>query len=311
MAQTDTLQKNEYIKTFPNQLALKLSYVNTENRFNYFQDENSERQEFKAIPNKKDRILLGVQYRSIEANIGISPNWLRGNKTSDSIDSKIYNINAKGFYKGWIQTLTIYHQRGFNLEENGQTRDAPFLETNKVGGSTAYSFNENFSYRATIGQKEKQTKSVGSVLYKVSYDYTNFVMESSGFDHNVNSLNLGITPGYYYNYVFSKNLFLAAGADIGLGLNYNDFGDNSIFSSVFLIAGSATLGFNFDKFFGGVYTNLSTRRYKGSNFIKLNDNIRYIEFFVGYRLKAPKILNKTADKVNEKLNLPTKEQLEQ
>ncbi|MCM5662366.1 DUF4421 family protein [Galbibacter mesophilus] len=304
MAQNDSLQKSEYIQTFPNQLAMKVSYVITENRFSYNQKEDGQNREFKAFPNKKNRILLGIQYRAIEANIGISPSGLPGNRTSDSIDSKIYNLNAKGFYKGWIQTLTIYHQRGFTLEENGEIREAPFLETNKFAGSTAYSFNEDFSFRATIGQKEKQLKSVGSVLYKVSYDYTNFVLESSGFENNVNALNLGITPGYYYNYVFSENLFLAAGVDVGFGLNYNDFGDNSIVSSVFLLGGSATLGFNYDRFFGGVYTNLSMRNYQGSNRIKLNDNIRFVEFFIGYRFKAPKILDKTADKVNETLRLP-------
>lgn len=292
----DTVSDDGYIKRFNSLIGLRFSFIDVSNSFDYYQGEN--KTTYDIIPNKKQRLALGFQYRFIEFGFGFSPSFLPGNDGDDT-DSDIYNLNFRGIYKGLIQTLSFYHQRGFKVKSNAENFDAPLLETNKIQGSTAFSLNDKFSYRATVGQREWQAKSAGSLIPKIAYDYTNFVMESSGFDQNLQSANIGLVPGYQYSYVINDHMFISAGASVGVGLNYNNFGGTGIFTTLFSMSANGVFGFNLNRYFGGIHADFSKLKYHGHNHIQLDDNIAYIDIYIGYRFKAPKILTKTADKIND------------
>ncbi|MCF8713720.1 DUF4421 family protein [Joostella atrarenae] len=300
-AQEDSLTDDGYIKKFNSLVGLKLSFIDVSNSFNYYESGN--KTTYDIIPNLKQRLSLGFQYRFIEFGLGVSPYFLPGNDADDNEDAEIYNMNFRFFYKGVIQTLSFYHQRGFTIESSAENYNAPYFETNKFQGSTAISLNDNFSYRATIGQREWQAKSAGSLIPKIAYDYTNFVMESSGFDHNANSFNISVVPAYQYSYVINDHMFLSTGASVGVGLNYNNFGGNSIVTSLFSISANGVFGFTLDRYFGGIHADLSKLRYSGKNHVELDDNITYVDFYIGYRFKPPKILTTTTDKINDKLKI--------
>ncbi|WP_335966756.1 DUF4421 family protein [Galbibacter sp. PAP.153] len=299
-AQVDSTASTNYIQKYHDKIALKLLFINAPNNF-FFTNENDDIK-YNIIPNKKERIALNVQYRAIEFGVGISPNFLPGNDPDSN--AEIYNLNFRGFYKGWVCNLSFYHQKGFDISYDGTRTEAPKFETNKIGGSIAYSFNENFSYRATIGQREWQRKNAGSFMPSVYWFYTNFVMESSGFDNNNGAFNIALAPSYFYNYVIGKNILLTAGTSAGFGLNYNNFGDETSIKPLYEFALNAGVSFNYNRFFYGVQGNVIFLKQKLNNYMRLSDNITYVNVHVGYRFPAPKALTKTADKINEKLNLP-------
>ncbi|MEL4307162.1 DUF4421 family protein [Joostella sp. CR20] len=297
----DTIPTDDYIKKFNSLVGIKLSFIDVSNSFDYYNQ--GDKTTYDIIPNLKQRLAVGFQYRFIEFGFGFSPTFLPGNKSKDNDDSEIYNLNFRGIYKGLIQTLSFYHQTGFTISSSDGDYNAPHFETNKIQGSTAFSLNDNFSYRATIGQREWQAKSAGSFIPKVAYDYTNFVMQSSGFEHNAQSANIGLIPGYQYSYVINDHMFISAGGAIGVGLNYNNFGGNGIFTTLFNMSANAVFGFNLNRYFGGIHADFSKLKYNGHNHIQLDDNITYIDVYVGYRFKAPKLLTKTADKINDTFNI--------
>lgn len=299
-AQQDSIFKNEYITRFPDKITTRVSLINTSN--NFYINEGDGEPVFKLEPNVRDYLGISVLFRSIEIDFGFAPDFFKLNK--DNEDSKLFNLNLRMFRNQWMQTIDLYSQKGFYVTQGGQEIFLPGVKTFKIGGSTSYIFNRNFSFRAIGFQNEWQTKSAGSFIPRIYYYYTKYTLKQDNLDENANTYNIAVSPSYYYNLSLSKNVLFSLGASLGVGLNHSsNLGDGNITSILYEFSGRSHLGYNSNTFFAGINSSILVLDHKIDRNRRQNDDIPFLEFYIGYRFKAPKKWTKFADDFNTKYGL--------
>ena len=293
-------QDSTYLVGFSDKITLRSSLQNTSNNFTIKDKRIREKTEF--IPNDKSYLSVAVLFRAVELSIGYAPNFLTENK--DNADSKLVTLNFRMFSKQFMQTVDYYKQVGFTVRTQDFTLPVQDLKTLKIGGSTSYIFNPNFSFRAITSQSEWQKKSTGSFIPGVSYNFTKFKLEDPVFENRLEqSLNIAVGPGYYYNWVFDEHYILSAGSTGGLGMNINRFEKrttvNGLAQLIFRLKG----GYNSESFFSGITINTQLLTRTSADEIVLNDSISFLEFYLGYRFNAPKKWIEKAEELNRKFGL--------
>ena len=159
---------NIYIRKFPEKITTRLSLVNTGNSFFINDSENGISYNLK--PNTREYLGLSVLFRSVELDFGFLPDFLKENE--DNGNSKLFNLNFRMFLGQWMQTIDLYQQKGFFADLNDLEIAYPDVKIFKIGGTTSYIFNPNFSFRAIGFQNEWQRKSAGSFIPGLHYYYT-------------------------------------------------------------------------------------------------------------------------------------------
>jgi hypothetical protein len=288
-----------FVREFPNKITTRIGLINTSNSF-FINDEASALR-YNLKPNTREYLGISILFRSIELDFGFLPDFLKDNK--DNSDSKLFNLNLRMFLGQWMQTVDLYNQKGFFLDLEDFEIPLPSVRTFKFGGSTSYIFNPNFSFRAIGFQNEWQKKSAGSFIPRLFYYYTTFDIEDSGSSDNATSFDIAIAPSYYYNFVFKKHFILGLGTLIGIGYNTNNLGERTINSVLLEYGGRAVLGYNSETFFAGVNSSINFFEHNSDRSVRVDDTLTFVEFYLGYRFKAPKSFIKTADKVNNALGL--------
>jgi hypothetical protein len=197
-----------------------------------------------------------------------------------------------------MQSFTYINQKGFYISDDNITAQLPDMRTMKIGGSTAYVFNDKFSFKTLVSQNEWQTKSSGSFIPTFSFYYTNLDLntpDSSPGDMYVFTL----APSYFYNFVISDRVLIGAGLALGAGLNMIDKDTSALYQADF----NLKLAYNNDRFFA--FATLNTISFAQDEKVdpRLNDNIATLKLSAGYRFDPPKKVKEVYDKVNEKIGL--------
>lgn len=294
-AQKDTLQ-NPYFKSYADKVTASVYYLDTSNSFQITSDTQDPKIYVNLIPNRKEQIGFSLNYKIVDVTIGFAPKFLGGN-TGDS-NSKNFNFNTRFYYKKWMQSLTFINQKGFYISDDNVTAQLPHMRTTKIGGSTAYVFNDKFSFKTLVNQNEWQTKSSGSFIPTFSFYYTNLDLnmpDSSPGDIYVFTL----APSYFYNFVISDRVLISAGLALGAGINTID-GDTSALYQADL---NLKLAYNRDRFFA--FATLNTVGFAQDEKVdpRLNDNVSTFKISAGYRFDPPKKVKEVYDKVNDKIGL--------
>ncbi|PBJ12789.1 DUF4421 family protein [Flavobacterium sp. ACN6] len=294
-AQNDTLQ-NPYFKSYDDKITASVYYLDTSNNFQITSDSQDPKIYVDLIPNRREQIGFNLSYKIIDVTIGFAPKFLSGNK-GDS-NSKNFNFNTRFYYKKWMQSFTFINQKGFYISDDNITAQLPNMRTTKIGGSTAYVFNDKFSFKSLVSHNEWQTKSSGSFIPTFSFYYTNLDLntpDSSPGDLYVFTL----APSYFYNFVISDRVLIGAGIALGAGINDMD-GETSALYQLDL---NLKIAYNKDRFFA--YTSLNSISFAQDEKVqtRLNDNITTFKISVGYRFDPPKKVKEIYDKANEKIGL--------
>ncbi|WP_324024548.1 DUF4421 family protein [Maribacter sp. BPC-D8] len=298
--QVTIAQNSHYKEAFPDKVTVRLSLQTTSNSFTLRDKITRAKTEF--IPNDKSYLGLSVLFRFLEVDFGYAPNFLSENK--DNGDSKLITFNIRTFFGQYMQTLDIYKQKGFFVRTADLTLPIDDLKTFKIGGTSSYIFNEDFSFRAIGFQNEWQKQSVGSFIPSISYYYTKFKLEDPIIDNQLEkSLKVAIGPGYYYNWVFDENYLVSAGATGGLGFNYSSTDGDTSFNGLAQLIFRMTGGYNSENFFSGVNINTQLLSHTSDENFILDDSISFLEFYVGYRFDAPKKWIQKADEISRKFGL--------
>lgn len=297
----DTLYEKEtdFIRTYLNRVTARTFFVNTSNSFvisSRFDD-----QRFELTPNKQDRIGAAVSFRFMSFSYSFSPNFISENR--DNENSRLFNLDFRFYLGKWMQTFDVVSQKGFYLSNGTIEPYFPDIRTVKIGGSTSYIFNENFSFRAIATQDEQQLKSAGSFIPRVYYFYTKYRIQSGEIDDKMHSYDLAFAPAYMYNFVPFQNFLFSLGASAGIGLNHSISSDETLTSFLTELNFRSAITYNISNFyFGGHYSylilNHNTDR---SSYVK--DHIPYLQVFIGYRFKAPKKWVQFADSLEEKVGI--------
>lgn len=294
-AQNDSL-RNPYFKSYSDKITASVYYLDTSNSFQIASDNPETKMYFNLIPNRREQIGFNINYKIIDVGIGFAPKFLSQNK-GDS-HSKHFNFNTRFYFKKWMQSLTFINQKGFYISEDNFTAQLPDMRTMKIGGSTAYVFNDKFSFKTLVSQNEWQTKSSGSFIPTFSFYYTNLdvnTKDSSPGDIYVFTL----APSYFYNFVISDRVLIGAGLALGAGLNVIDKETSALYQADF----NLKLAYNKDRFFA--FATLNTISFAQDDKVdpRLNDHIATLKLSAGYRFDPPKKVKEVYDKVNEKIGL--------
>jgi hypothetical protein len=297
--QTDTLSSAWY-KEFKDVLAIQAFTLNTQNTFtlNYTADNLA----IDLKPDAKTTLGLAVQYDIISFSIGFSPKFFEDNRNRRG--GKMTSFSFDMFPGRFMQHFDLYYQKGIVLEvHDGGNIYLPGLKTLKLGGSTAFFFNRNFSFRASSLQNAKQLKSAGSFAPTLSYYYTEFNSKHEPLinDDKVYYIDVALAPAYYYNWVIGKNFLVSSGASLGAG--FSTTVDDTT-STKFLVNGSFHFapGYSGERWFGGLNARVLLFNRATESNVEMGDAITYSTLFVGYRFDEPRILKKTRKSVERAVN---------
>lgn len=298
-AQSDSL-KNPYIQKFPDKISAQLFTLNTYNNFtiNY----GNEGIIVDLVPNRKTTLGVAVQYDILFLSIGFAPKFFTDNK--DNKNSKMTSFSFSLFPGQWAQYFDYIYQKGMTLEVDQGSLYFSTMKTIKLGGSTAYIFNKNYSVNALSFQSERQVKSAGSFIPALSYYYTQLSGDASeGIGGKTYFIDVAISPGYNYNWVIAKKFLVAGGFSLGAG--FTKTVDDEVNTTTFLSTASLNIsfGYNSDTFYGGIQSKGVASSHSANSSATMSDAVTYATIFFGYRFDAPGFLNRERNKIKEKLKL--------
>ncbi|MFZ9003208.1 MAG: DUF4421 family protein [Robiginitalea sp.] len=294
-ADPDTLP---YISSFPDKISFRLAGLNSANRF-VLRGEDGTSVRYRPV--NRNILKLSAQFRGLDIGFGVTPAFL--NPERDQENARLRNMNFRLFLGRWMQTFDYYDQRGYFGELEGAEVYLPGLESRKIGGTTAYVFNPNFSFRALVSQNEWQRRSAGSFVPRFVAYYTRYKLVADGNVSRSHSYDFGLGPGYHYNWVLHPNIMASVGNTTGIGINFlNDDGDHStslLWETIF----RGGLSYNSERFFGGVDLSYAFLEHGRVRDVRVDDRIYFAEVYLGYRIRAPKKWMAAAEDVNRKFGL--------
>lgn len=311
-AQTDTSHhesfsdvRGHYIKRYPDHFWV---WPVVKSRSLSFKSENvvtDDQTKFK--PNSRTALGAGFYLFEIAAEIAFSiPESETSINQFGESDVRDLQINAIGKFWG----LDVYWQRykGFYLDElNGATdfSKRADIQSNNFGLSGFYAFNRTkFSLRSSYNFSERQIHSGGSWMvigtvntFKLQGDST-WGDASSGSEFlSMRYTTFGLAPGYSYNYIVKK-FFVNATLGLGPAHNWlyvktaNGADSNNISINTISII-RLGIGYNSDRFFGGVGFSIQSRHLRIED-TRFSNSTSIVKFMAGYRFREVGILKKRA-----------------
>jgi hypothetical protein len=323
---SDSITRSEYIKNYHNQLNIKLEISNEKQDYITTMLGN----EARISPNLRFRYALGFNYKYLSLRLGLRSTVSNDNKIEKG-NSDHYRLKMKLLFTNWSHRFEYNYVKGYyikNSEDFAQNYKTisnniqmPDLKTNIYSGTTAYKLNKNYSIRAVESQTEIQIKSAGSFIPSIDYWYYK-ICDSQKFIapdgseilrdtySKFSGINTVINAGYYYTYIYKKNWYIHAYAAPGVGVDFykvttttpeSRFTDKSN-SFVFSIQSGAAIGYNNEKFYGGLdYKNRHTYENYGVEQFQFNTSKNTFHIFIGYRFRPPKQVTRSVDYIEGKV----------
>jgi hypothetical protein len=285
------------------------------------QDREEDERKIEFIPNNK--FTLGAGFYLFELGFELTF-AIPLNEESKAIygESSARDLQLNVLSKKW--GVDIYYQKysGFYIKDsdNPVPNGSPYLQrpdlaTRNYGISGVYIFNHRkFSLRSSFTYAERQLRSKGSFLlystinsFKLTADSAllppeiqNIVGTGSGF-RSLRYTTISLAPGYSYNLVWKK-FFLNGTVALGpahhwinyeedSGLKRDDISINSTGIARFAV------GYNSDRFFGGIGFSAQTRIVKFDD-VRVSNSTNLFKVLVGYRFKEFGILKKRIWDIN-------------
>jgi len=276
-SQQDTLSSEAFYERYSGKLSTKMFTLNRSNDFELY-DENVDKR-ILLTPNRKTSLGISANYDILAFSIGFAPAFLTENK--DNKNSKLVAFSTDLFIGPWIQHFDLFYQKGMTLELlNDPSIYLKNLKTFKVGGSTSFNFNPNFSYKAKNFENERQLKSIGSFIPSLMYYYSS-LQQTQEVDYNTKAkfINLAIAPAYHYNWVIEEHFLVSGGVSVGLGLTQTIDSDRSVTSLLTTSSIDLSVGYNTDNFYAGIITKGTLQKQNNDANVVGDDTIRTVSFF--------------------------------
>lgn len=254
----------------------------------------------------------------IEAMFRIRPgpeqNALYG--PSDGTDWQIH-----AYARSFGLDLSYQHYKGFYLSNpelfypNYKSGDPyprkPDMEAQVINLSGHYVFRKKrFSFPNVFNQTERQMKSGGSLMISGQFNHSNItdpgslilITDSNTITslteiRNINVSSFNAMPGYSYNLIIFKKLYLNLSLSVGLGYQFRNYQaegqpyrDNKV---VLANSWRAGFGYNGRKFFWGISGYTQSNQIPIQN-LEIRSETGFIKVFLGYRFRRYGALNRSA-----------------
>ncbi len=297
VAQNSTPNEN-YIK-YSEKVIISSSIQENNDTFHFGYKDKNESQQIKLKPNLERKLNFNFTYKLLDFSIGYTPSFLKTNLSQEK--SKNFNFTLRFNAKNWMQTFVLIHQKGFHIDTNNNfTKYFPQLRSTKIGGTTSYIFNKNYSYSTLFNLNQWQTKSAGSFIPQFSTYLTNIKSKETQDFLDVNIFSMTLSPSYYYNFVINKKILIGAGVNLGFGANIVE----KEIKAIVEFSNDIKIGYNTNNFFTSI-------GYNGKTFSFNNNGNRYQNSFhefkleIGIRFDPPNKAKKMYD--NTIIILPIKQ----
>ncbi len=315
---------NLYIEDHNKQLNIKFDITNDQVKY-FLPYEGG-----KAVIKTNLNASLGFvfSYKFLSVRLGIRPS-LSDSKKEDKGETDFFRIRLKFLFDKWTHRFEYNYTRGFyidNTDDFGMYDSdfhiqLPNLTTNIISGSSHYSFNKNYSFKAVESNTEIQLKSAGSFSVGINYNfydvagtdkikgengntfYKSNYSEYSGFSTVLNA-------GYHYTFILHSYWYVNIRANPGFGLDFYETSyhseesvekkkDNETF---FALSSGISAGYNGKKYYfgAGFNYNVNSEKFNDDN-INLQPITYNFNIFIGYRFKAPKQVSKPIDLIEDKV----------
>ena len=295
-AQHDSLSKPHF-KNYNEKVIFSVYYSDISNSFDVKLNNSTGADYFEFKPNKREQIGVNLSYKFIDVSYGFSPSFFEINK--DNENSKLFTLSTRLYQKQWMQSIIFINQTGFYISQGDIEIYFEDLRTTKIGGTTSYVFNENFSFRTIANQKEWQSISAGSFIPNFSFYYTNFDLNDGNDDSKSDIFLISLSPSYFYNWVINDHFLLSGGLIAGGGIDIVD----SDTSPIFEWGASLKVGYNSDSFFTFLNLNYIDFLQDSEANVRVNDEISMVKITAGYRFNPPKKVKEYYDKTEKKIGL--------
>lgn len=214
-------QDSTYIAKFSQDFSTRIYFADKFTALNY---EDASAKEFEYRPNSPVSIGLGISWRNTSLSFGYGFNFMRNMKKG-----KTRSLDFQYHYYGRKVVLDLFFQKykGFFIEDE-KDKDAitlyPDIKIRQYGIYGQYVFNGNkFSYQAAFNQSERQLKSVGTILLGGGIYYNRLENDSTlilNGKNKLKNLQIGVSGGYAYTFVFKKRYFASLSMTVGLHAGY-------------------------------------------------------------------------------------------
>lgn len=263
--------------------------------------------EFNVVPVSEYLLGTSIDYKWLAIGVSFSPAFLQNRNDYDAIEnSESLKLNLNFFYSDQLrQELSYTYLKGF-LNTNDITaysEDYRVLNNTTLAifqGSTYFIANKNFSFRSHYAQTERQLRSAGSLIPKLTYTYSitnpNLPPLENGIETlRIRSFDLIGQIGYLYTFVYDQRWFATFGAHPGVGYNstHYEFREESkrLFDNTnFAFDGEITLGYNAYRWFFGISGNWRNYNKLNNEAGQLSRDSEYIQWYLGYRFNDNKAM---------------------
>jgi hypothetical protein len=269
------------------------------------------------------RLAVSIDYDFLGFSLGFSPKFFPDNNDDDLKGKSSFTDYQFRFFLGnWTQGLQYSNVQGYYV---GNTNDFipnwvreedpyiqfPNLKVIKWGGATSYVLNPKFSLRNVVYQTEWQRKSAGSFIPKLAYSYNRFSNRIDNVKTIENAFDIQLASSYYYTWVIHRNWFVAPFLSPSLGIRFSNtiekgIGiDNKEKNQYFINAleSGLQLGYSSRKVIFGANINFNSNWYNEDKTTSLANDRVYAKLYIGYRLNAPKKVEKSFKWMKKKLGL--------
>ncbi|WP_162143846.1 DUF4421 family protein [Chryseobacterium daeguense] len=311
------------IISYEDQIMVRVNFDTNIEDFVLSSKEEGQSYKTKISLNSNTNMSFSVDYRIISLSLGFAPSFIPGNNDNNLKGKSSYtDFKIRLFPGKFIQTLSYKNMKGFYLKNMGdidpdwqEGRDPyiqfPELRIQRFGGTTAYSFNKDFSLEGIYYQREWQKESNGSLVPSLDYDLTYFRNKVDDLKSKETQFNLGLNLAYYYNWLITDKINFSPFAFAGIGGKWSGYQEdmpdggksekenNKYFTHNF--GGGIHIGYNTDRFLFGGKLNYTSYNYKEDSESTLHNNNVYGLIYIGYRFAPPKAVKNTYDKIKNKV----------
>jgi hypothetical protein len=304
-----------YIETFDDWFVIKPSISNTAEALiartgNY---------NIVLEPNTFEVLRTYFSYQFISFYFDYLPHsFLTNNDDNEKGTTKLFTLGTTLNHRQWFGELAYSKTKGYYVANTSTFRtdwkegdpyiQIPDLHVTSYSAAVGYNTNKRLSLAAAVSQTERQLKSAGAFLPKISLRYYIIDDRSAQASANEKSNNIQglLGAGYQYTQVFNQSFYIVGAFTPAFGyihtrVNQRSDAESLSFTQkgpIYQWDGKLGFGYNSHRFFAGSYLTATSAKYAQGLTSAENQNADvFLQLFVGFRLKAPKFISNNYKKI--------------
>jgi len=307
-----------YIESFNSKLALRFVAPKRVEQFSIRDAKTGQKYTYNA--NEHYGIGVGFTYKWLAVDMTLNPDFTQ--KDNDKFgDTDEFNLKGSAYLKRTLVDGYLRYYKGYfvsnptantpNWQPNMPYPQRGDIQTIGWGFNYTIPFNwDRYTPKVTFVLDGKLKKSAGSFMAISSIYFYHLKADSSIVDDTfkpeaqINKADialLGQLFGYSYTLVY-KDFYASGGIYPGvtfpLGTVQSESGkENPTFTANFKLMVRAGVGYNIEKWYAGAYLILDNNQTKLPADLILGNTLAEFRLFVGYRIAAPKVVDKVMDKL--------------